>query len=62
MGVHGGAQELIVGVDVASALLLLIGVYLSASGLLRNGFAAALWTAITLAPILFGAARFLGMA
>jgi len=62
MGHHGGAQELIVLADVASALLLLVGVYLSAHGYLRNGFAAAIWTALCIAPLVFTTARFLGMA
>ncbi len=62
MGHHGGAQELIALAVAVSAILLLIGVYLSNHGYLRNGFAAAVWTALCCAPLIFGAARFLGMA
>lgn len=62
MGHHGGAQELIVLAVFASSILLLIGVYLSAHGYLRNGFAAAIWTALCCAPLVFGTARFLGAA
>lgn len=62
MGHHGGAQELIVLADVIASLLLLVGVYLSAHGLLRNGIAAAVWTALCVAPLIFTTARFLGMA
>jgi hypothetical protein len=62
MGQHGGALELMVLIAFTSSILVLIGVYLSAHGHLRNGFAAALWTALCGTPILLGAARYLGMA
>jgi hypothetical protein len=62
MGQHGGAQELIVAVVVASTLLLAIGVYLRNHGHMGSSTVAGLWTALSIAPLVFGFARFLGYA
>jgi hypothetical protein len=61
MGQHGGAQELMLLVVFSSAILFAIGVYLSNRGHMNGGVAAG-WTAVCLAPLLFGAARYLGYA
>jgi hypothetical protein len=62
MGQHGGAQELMLLVVFSSAILVMIGVYLSNRGHMKNGVVAAAWTALSIAPLLFGGARFLGYA
>jgi hypothetical protein len=62
MGHHGGAQELMLVVVFSSTILLAIGVYLRNRGHMDNSAFAGLWTALTMAPLLFGAARFLGYA
>lgn len=62
MGHNGGAQELIVMVVLASTLLLAMGVYLANRGHMQNPAAAGGWTVLTIAPLLFGFARFLGYA
>jgi hypothetical protein len=62
MGQHGGAQELLLMAVFASTILLAIGISLRNRGHMENGAVAALWTALSIAPLLFGAARFLGYA
>jgi hypothetical protein len=62
MGQHGGAQELMLMVVFGSTILLAIGIGLRNRGHMENGGVAALWTALSIAPLLFGAARFLGYA
>jgi hypothetical protein len=62
MGQHGGAQELILAVVFGSTILLAIGIYLRNHGHIQNGGVAAAWTALSIAPLLFGCARFLGYA
>jgi hypothetical protein len=56
-----GALELMTVLVFTSALLVLLGVYMSNKGYL-NFATAALWTAICGVPILLGAARFMGLA
>ena len=62
MGLNGGAQELMLLVVFASTILLAIGVYLSNRGHMRNPAVAGGWTALSMAPLAFGFARFLGYA
>ena len=62
MGQHGGAQELMLMVVFASAILLGIGVYLRNHGHMANGAVAGAWTVLSMAPLVFGFARFLGYA
>ncbi len=59
MGQHGGAQELMLLVVFSSSILLMIGIYLRNHGHLAGGIVAAAWTALCMAPLLFGTARFL---
>jgi hypothetical protein len=62
MGQHGGAQELMLVVVFSSAILLSIGVYMRNRGHMENSAFAGLWTALSVAPLIFGFARFLGYA
>ena len=62
MGQHGGAQELMLLAVFSSSILVMIGVYLSNHGHIKGGAVAAAWTALCLAPLLFGAARLSGYA
>ena len=62
MGHNGGAQELMLVVVFGSTILLAIGIMLRNRGHMENGAVAAVWTALSMAPLLFGAARFLGYA
>ncbi len=62
MGQHGGAQELMLMVVFGSAILLGIGIYLRNHGHMENGAMAGAWTVLSIAPLVFGFARFLGYA
>jgi len=62
MGHNGGAQELMLVVVFSSTILLAIGIYLRNRGHMDNPAVAGAWTLLSLAPLLFGAARFLGYA
>ena len=62
MGHHGGAQELMLMVVFGSSILLAIGISLRNRGHMENSAFAGLWTALSIAPLLFGCARFMGYA
>jgi hypothetical protein len=62
MGQHGGALELMLLLVFSSSIILGIGVYLRNRGHMENGAVAGAWTALSMAPLIFGFARFLGYA